>query len=138
MARVINSNSPGKRRGHQMRTVAEIQRYLMQKSSVDGEVKDMLAMAVFCLREARSTVLETSEAWDQKGYWKKAADFETEWEWAGEMADEIEAVLRREDWDKLPDIIMGMAARVSGININRLTRDKTLWEGCYCKLMDRE
>ena len=136
MARVINSNTPGKRRGHLMRTVAEIQRRLLQKSSVDIEVKDMLAMVVFCLREVRSTVLETSEAWDQRGYWKKAADFETEWEWASEMAGEIEAILRREDWDKLPELIMSLAGRVSKIKITRLTRNKSLWEGCYRKLME--
>lgn len=135
MARIININTPGKRRRHLMRTVAEIQRRLLQKSSVDGEVKDMLAMVVFCLREVRSTVLETSEAWDQRGYWKKAADFETGWEWASEMADEIKAVLRRENWDKLPDLIMSLAGRVSQIKITRLTREKSLWEGCYHKLM---
>lgn len=135
MTRVINSNSPAKRRGHLMRTVAEIQRRLLRKSSVDGEVKDMLAMVVFCLREVHSTVQETSEAWDQRGYWKKAAEFETEWEWAGEMADEIESVLRREDWSKIPEIIIDLADHVSKIKITRLTRDPTLWESCYRKLM---
>ena len=101
MARVINTNTPGKRRGHLMRTVAEIQRRLLQKSSVDIEVKDMLAMAVFCLREVHPTVQETSEAWDERGYWKKAAEFETEWEWAEETAGNIEALLRQEGWDKI-------------------------------------
>ena len=136
MARVININTPGKRRGHLMRTVAEIQRRLLQKSSVDPEVKDMLAMVVLCLREVRSTVQETSEAWDKRGYWKKAAEFEMEWEWASETAIEIEAILSREAWDKLPDIIMSLAAHVSKIKITRLTRDQTLWEGCYRKLME--
>ena len=136
MARVINSNSPAKRRGHLMRTVAEIQRRLLQKSSVDGEVKDMLAMAVFCLREVHSTVQETSEAWDERGYWKKAAEFETEWEWAGETADKIEAILRGENWSKIPQIILGLAAHVSKIKITRLTRDPSLWESCCRKLID--
>ena len=138
MARVINSNSPGKRRRHLMRTVAEIQRRLMQKSSVDEKAKDMLAMVVFCLREVSSTVQETSNAWDERGYWKKAAEFETEWEWAGETAEKIEAILRREDWNKLPSLIMSLATRVSRIKITRLTRDKSLWEGCYRKLIDGE
>ena len=135
MARVINTNTPGKRRGDLMRTVAEIQRRLLQKSSVDGGVKDMLAMVVFCLREVSATVQETSNVWDERGYWKKAAEFEMEWEWANEMTAEIETILHREDWIKLPDIIMGLAARVSKIKITRLTRDESLWEGCYLKLM---
>ena len=136
MARVINSNTPGKRRSHLMRTVAEIQRRLLQKSSVGGEVKDMLAMVVFCLREVHSTVQETSEAWDERGYWKKAAEYEMEWDWANEMTAEIETILRREDWNKLPDIIMGLATHVSKIKITRLTRDESLWKGCYRKLME--
>ncbi len=135
MARVINTNTPGKRRGHLMRTVAEIQRRLLQKSSVDGEVKDMLAMVVFCLREVCATVQETSNVWDERGYWKKAAEFEMEWEWATEMTNEIETILHREAWDKLPDIIMGLAARVSKIKITRLTRDESLWKGCFLKLI---
>lgn len=118
-----------------MRTVAEIQRRLLQKSSVDGDVKDMLAMVVFCLREVSSTVQETSNVWDERGYWKKAAEFEMEWEWANEMTSEIETILRREDWNKLPELIMGLATRVSKIKITRLTRDQSLWEGCYRKLM---
>ena len=138
MARVINTNTPGKRRGHLMRTVAEIQRRLLQKSSVDIEVKDMLAMAVFCLREVHPTVQETSEAWDERGYWKKAAEFETEWEWAEETAGNIEALLRQEGWDKIPEIIMGLAVHVTKIKITRLTRDPALWEGCYGKLMAGE
>ena len=138
MARVININTPGKRRGHLMRTVAEIQRRLLQKSSVDGEVKDMLAMVVFCLREVSSTVQETSNAWDERGYWKKAAEFEMEWEWANEMTTEIETILRREDWNKLPELIMNLAGRVTKIKITRLTRDESLWEGCYRKLIDGE
>jgi len=138
MARVINTNTPGKRRGHLMRTVAEIQRRLLQKSSVNIEVKDMLAMVVFCLREVRSTVQETSNAWDERGYWKKAAEFEMEWEWANEMTTEIETILRREDWNKLPELIMNLAGRVTKIKITRLTRDESLWEGCYRKLIDGE
>ncbi|MFH1038114.1 MAG: hypothetical protein V1789_05535 [PVC group bacterium] len=136
MARVINSNSPGKRRGHLMRTVAEIQRRLLRKQAVDEDVKDMLAMVVFCLREVGVTARETADAWDERGYWKKAADFESGWEWAGETSGTIEALLREENWDALPDLLISLAGRVSGIRINALTRKETLWEGCYRKLME--
>ena len=98
----------------------------------------MLAMVVFCLREVRSTVQDTSNAWDERGYWKKAAEFEMEWEWANEMTTEIETILRREDWNKLPELIMNLAGRVTKIKITRLTRDESLWEGCYRKLIDGE
>ena len=40
MGRVINTNSPGKRRSFHMRTIAEILRRLTQKPDVDDEVRD--------------------------------------------------------------------------------------------------
>ena len=40
MARVINTNSPGKRRNAHMRTVAEILRHLGQKTTIDDSSKD--------------------------------------------------------------------------------------------------
>ncbi len=136
MARVINRNSPGKRRGHLMRTVAEIQRRLLRKQAVDEDVKDMLAMAVFCLREIGETVRETVDAWDERGYWKKAADFETGWEWAGETADEIETILRGERWEALPGLLIALAGRTAAIEVNTFTRKETLWKGCFRKLME--
>ena len=54
MGRVINTNSPGKRRSFHMRTIAEILRRLTQKSDVDEEVRDMLAMVVFALPHAQA------------------------------------------------------------------------------------
>ncbi len=46
MGRVINTDSTGKRRNQNMRTAAEILRRLSQKSAVDEDVKDMVAMLV--------------------------------------------------------------------------------------------
>ena len=108
MARVINTDSPGKRRGNLMRTVAELQRRLMKKTAPDEEARDMLALAVFCLREIAATVKETSDVWDERGYWKKAAAFETQWEWAGETA---------------------------AIEVTKFTRKETLWQGCRRRLL---
>jgi hypothetical protein len=120
-----------------MRTLAEIQRRLLQKTSVDQEAKDMMALVVICLRGICATVLETSQSWDERGYWKKAADFELEWAWAGELSDKFDLVLRQEDWDKLPELLILLAGHLSGIKINRLTRQKNLWEGCWRKLMEK-
>jgi len=134
MSRVINTDSPGKRRGHLMRTVAELQRRLMKKAAPDDEARDMLALAVFCLREIAATVRAAAEVWDERGYWKKAAAFETEWEWAAETAERIEALLRREKWEEIPGILVLLADKTSAIEVNQFTRKPETWKDCRRRL----
>ena len=66
MGRVINSNTPGKRRNAMMRTIAEILRRLGQQSGeINDDVRDMTAMIVFCLREIDESFPE-SEALEKE------------------------------------------------------------------------
>lgn len=135
MGRVINTNSPGKRRSFHMRTIAEILRRLTQKPDVDDEVRDMLAMIVFSLREIDGTVLESIEAWEKRNYWKKADDFQQKWWWAKDMATGIEKMVRNEDWDKLPEYMVKLLPKVSDIKINKMMRNASTWEGAYEQLL---
>ncbi|MDQ7025963.1 MAG: hypothetical protein Q9P44_10440 [Anaerolineae bacterium] len=137
MGRVINPNSPGKRRGHLMRTIAEIIRRLGQhQGDIDDDVRDMVAMTIFCLREIDDGIIETIQAWEKRGYWTKADKFQQEWMWTGNMAAKIEKMLRAENWDELPDIMMKLFPHFSNIVINKMTRNPSDWEGCYDKLME--
>ncbi len=117
-----------------MRTVAELQRRLMQKTAPDVEVEDMLALAVFCLREIAGTVKEAAEVWDERGYWKKAATFETEWEWSGETAGRIEGILKGKKWEEIPAVLVLLAEKTSAIEVTQFTRKETLWQGCRRRL----
>ncbi len=121
-----------------MRTIAEIMRRLAEKQGVDEGVKDMLAGAVYCLREIGATVEESSEAWDKRGYWKKAADFENKWEWTSAIGPEIEGLIRAEDWEKVPDLLVRLFPYFSGIEINKMTRKESDWAGAYRRLMDED
>ena len=135
MARVINTNSPGKRRGAYMRTIAEILRRLSQQREVNGETKDAVAWLVFCLRGIDSTVEESMRAWEKRGYWKKSDDFQQKWWWASLMAKSLEALVKSDSWDELPDSMARLFPHVSDIQIARLTRDPEDWRGAYGKLM---
>lgn len=138
MGRVINTNSPGKRRSHLMRTIAEILRRLSQKQAVDDEVKDMLAMIVFALREIDQTVEESIVAWEKRNYWKKADDFQQKWWWASQMSKSIEQMIRTEDWANLPTVIMKLFPHFSDIEINKMMRNPDEWRGCYARFMEEE
>ena len=71
MARVINTNSPGKRRKAHIRTIAEILRLLAQQKTIDSQSKDMVAAIIFCLRGIDATVEESIVAWKNEATGKK-------------------------------------------------------------------
>ena len=134
MARVINTNSPGKRRNAYMRTIAEILRHLSQQKEISQETKDAAAWLVFCLRGIDGTVEESMRAWEKRGYWKKSDDFQQKWWWASLMAKSLEDLVRTDSWDKLPDAMARLFPHVSDIQISRMTRDAKTWRGAYAKL----
>jgi len=135
VARVINTNSPGKRRNAHMRTIAEILRHLSQQREVNQQTKDMVAMIVFCLRGVDATVEESIRAWEKRGYWKKADDFQQKWWWSSLMADAIEKLLRDGNWDQIPEIMIKLYPHFADIQVNRMTRDPADWDGAYLKLL---
>ena len=136
MARVINTNSPGKRRNAHMRTIAEILRRLSQQREVNQRSKDMVAMLVFCLRGIDETVEESIRAWEKRGYWKKADDFHQKWWWSSLMADAIEKLLRDGNWDSVPETMVKLYPHFADIQINRMTRDPADWDGAYSRLLE--
>lgn len=135
MSRVINTNNPGKRRNAFMRTCAEILRSLSQQKEVNAETKDMVAMLVYCLRGIDDTVEESIRAWEKRGYWKKADDFQQKWWWSSLMATSVEKLVRSADWEKLPEMMMKLFPHFSDIEINKMTRNPDEWAGTYEKLM---
>lgn len=135
MARVVNTNSPGKRRNAHMRTIAEILRLLSQRTVLDDPTKDMVATVVACLRAIDATVEESIVAWEKRGYWKKADDFQQKWWWCSLSANALEALIIDDQWDQVPEAMAKLFPHVSGINVNKLTRDPKQWAGSYRRLV---
>jgi len=138
VGRVINTNNPGKRRNSFMRTSAEILRRLSQQKQINEDTKDMVAMLVYCLRGIDDTVEESIRAWEKRGYWKKADDFQQKWWWASLMATAVEKLIRNDDWDSLPDMMAKLFPHFSDIKINKMTRNPKDWEGAYRKLLEEK
>ncbi len=135
MSRVINTNSPGKVRHHHQRTIAEILRRLSSKAEVDEQAKDMVSMLVFSLRGIRQSVDQSVAAWEKRGYWLKADRFLFEWEWASEIAANLDDVIRNEAWDLLPGLLGELLPHSAGIEVKTFTRSPSTWQGAHEKLM---
>ncbi|MCP4357584.1 MAG: hypothetical protein GY796_06170 [Chloroflexi bacterium] len=135
MSRIIHVNSPTKIRNRNRRSIAEMLRRLGEKSEMDSEVKDMASMIVFLLRDIHAGVERSAEAWEKRDYWMKAERFLREWHWSLEMAADIEDVIRHEAWDLIPDLIINLYPHFNDIQIKKMTRDVSLWQGAYGRLL---
>ncbi len=135
MSRVINTDSTGKKRNQLMRTAAETLRRLSQKQALDEDVKDMVAMLVFCLREIDEGIEQSAAVWEKRDYWMKAEEFRQRWHWAGSMADELQAMVFDDNWSQLPQMMVKLLPYFNDIKINKLTRKEGFWEGAYERLM---
>lgn len=135
MGRVINTDSTGKRRNQIMRTAAEILRRLSQKTDIDDEVRDMLALLVFLFRELDDGIEASAAAWEKRDYWLKADEFRQRWAWAGRSADSLQAMIFAEAWDQLPQMMIQLLPHFNEIKINKFTRKASLWEGSYRRLL---
>jgi hypothetical protein len=135
MSRVINTNSPTKVRNQARRTIAEILRLLSRKPQLDAESKDMVATIVYSLREIDSSVTQTVDAWEKRGYWLKAERFLRDWEWPREDAANLEDIIRNDAWDLLPQLLAGLFTRFDDIQIKKMTRSPATWRGAHARLL---
>jgi len=138
MGRVVNTNSPGKRRNFHMRTIAELLRRLGQQSGVDDETKDMIALIAFSLREIDKTILESITAWEKRNYWKKADEFQQKWWWTQTLTDTIEKMMREETWEQIPDIMMKLFPHFADTQVNKMLRSPDLWSGAYDRFLEKD
>ena len=135
MSRIINTDSPGKRRNQELRTCAEILRHLSQKKELDNEAKDMLAQLVYSLRAINETIEHSAEVWEGKNYWMKAEELRQEWRWAFALSAKIEGLLRNENMDKFPEVMVELMKQVGDMKIKKFTRPPETWQNAYKELM---
>jgi hypothetical protein len=137
MSRVINIDNPSKRRNANQRTIAELLRRLSEKNSLDEDVKDMASMIVFCLSDISEGVEQTVTAWEKRDYWMKAERFLRQWQWTGEVAANLDDVIRNKAWDLLPELLAELFPRYSDIQIKKMTRKPEVWKGAHRKLLEQ-
>lgn len=136
MSRVIRIDSPGKIRNQLMRTSAELLRHLGEKSKMDDEARDMTALLILCLRQIDAGVNESAMAWENRDYWVKAEQFRARWAWASRCAVDLDAVVRSGSWEELPSALIRLLPHFEDIKIAKFTRNPSLWQGAYKRLLE--
>ncbi len=135
MSRVINTDSTGKNRNQLMRTCAELLRHLSQKPAIDDDAKDMAAYLVVCLQRIEDGIDESASVWEKRDYWIKAEQLRQRWAWVGNAAARLENLIRKDSWDRLPELLTGLFSHFAEVKITRLTRSADLWQGAYQELL---
>ena len=138
MSRIINLNSPGKLRNQLMRTSAEMLSRLGQKSELDDESRDMVSLLVYSLREIDNGIDRSVLAWEKRDYWIKAERFRVRWDWVRRYADELETIIRSDDWGQLPLVMVQLLPYFEHIKVVKFTRSPRLWQGVYQRLIQED
>jgi hypothetical protein len=127
--------SPNQQRNSLRRAIAEVLRRMSAKSSVDAEVKDMVAFIVFSLREIATSVDKSASAWEKRDYYLKADAFRRDWAWVELTADRLHTAIQEERWADLPQELAQLAPQFADVRVTQLTRPTSLWQGCYKRLV---
>lgn len=134
MSRVVNVDSAAKRRHQCRRTIAEMLRRLGQKSLVDDEARDMVALIVLSLHEIDRGIEQSARAWEQRDYWFKAEALRQRWNWTRKHAAQLTSLLHEDAPEQIPAAVAGLFPHFSDVRINRYVRSPDLWRGCYRRL----
>ncbi len=136
MARLIKTGeTPAKKRHAHMRSCAEVLRLLAQRGAFDDEARDMTAFLVFNLRGIYQTIDESAHAWDERNYWKKAEALRETWRWTRTAADRLEALIRADQWEAVPPVLIELVPRFNSITVTAITRDADWWCGALRALL---
>jgi hypothetical protein len=68
----------------------------------------------------------------------KADELRVRWGWAGGAADELQAMIYDNDWQRLPEIMIKLFPRFSDITITKFTRKESIWKGSYEHLLNEK
>lgn len=131
MSRVINLDSPGKLRSQLMRTSAEVLRRLGEKSSVDDETRDLVALLIYSFREIDEGIDVSVRAWEKRDYWVKAEQFRLRWSWVRDAQHRLSRIVQEEAWEKLPTTLVELLPYFNDIKVAKYTRQPSLWRGAY-------
>ena len=136
MGRIVaTGDTPLKTRNAHLRSCAEVVRLLAQRPGFGEEEKDMVAFLVFNLRGIFSTIDESAQTWDDRGYWKKSEALREKWRWTRATAETLADLARAGDWHALPPHLIELAGRLSDVTVTAITRDADWWCGAYRALL---
>jgi len=134
MSRVINTESPGKRRTQLSKAIVLAIRELIKQPEPGPVSRDLAAYIALAAQEIGQTVDVSVQAWEKRGYWVKADRFRLDWEWADSLGRSMEHAVKSEDWGEIAKISVQIAQKLCKVNVPVRNRIGTPWTGAWKNL----
>lgn len=133
MGRVYNPNKPGKEREHLLKLIKVTINEIHDCQVGCDDYKDLASFLSLTLNAVSDTVSTTTAAWEKRGYWLKADRFRLEWSWIDNISQQIESLLRQNDWEALIKLTNEMQSKLVNVPLLKKHRFGKPWVGAYEK-----
>ena len=130
MSRVINSETPGKKRASILKLLVNLMPIMMKYQNETDKRNDLIAFIVLSLDEVEKSIMDTITPWEKRGYWTKAERFSADWRWVNPIKKEIIEAHIPKGWQDWPEAINELYTHLTDV---KPTRQKlgNFWEGSY-------
>lgn len=136
MSRVINPESAGKERTNLTKQVVLALRELMLQQKADDHSRDLAAFIALALLAIHTTVDQSVEAWEKRGYWVKADRFRMDWEWTATLGNRMRTAILEEDWGMIAATSAQVAQKLMKVKVPVRHRFGEPWKGAWKRLQE--
>lgn len=140
MSRIVQTgDTPAKRRQRHERAAASALERLARKADLaDAEACDLAAFLALHLRGLFDTLDESAQAWDERGYFRKAEALRHEWRWAKRTADQLEDALAGQRFDAVGPLLADAAPHLVAVHVPASAAiDEDRYVGAFRALVKR-
>ena len=95
----------------------------------------MTAFVIMNLRRIYRTIDDSAQVWDERRYWKKAEALRERWCWSRVSADKLDSLVRGDQWDQVPEVLLGLLPHFQGVTVTAVTRNPDWWCGALQALL---
>lgn len=130
MARIINSDTPAKKRNSIFKLFVNLMP-IIRADKPDGETRnDVVAFILLSLEEVEKSVEDTVRAWEKRDYWSKVEQFLHEWAWVKDVKKNIQKEETGKGWTKWPAALGDLYSHLDQVKPTRKKLGE-FWKGSY-------
>ena len=129
MTRIIKTTTPGKERNQLSRAIVITIREFMRQQEPGNAAREMVAFIILALHEIADGIDKSVAAWEKRGYWVKADKYRMEWQWTGQIADQLKNAFDCEDWGEIAAQLMSVMNHLASVKVSDRHRMGKPWVG---------
>jgi len=130
MSRIVNNDSPGKKRKLLTRGIVVAIRQLSRQNEFNHETQDLLTFIILSLDSITKSVERSVYAWEKRDYWLKADRFRMDWSWAGDCSKSLRIAYKNDDLGSITKTIAEIGRKLDNVKVSDRNRIGTPWKGC--------